>query len=70
VLRRWPLSGVLADIEQGPLTALDFSGHAGLLLLYAERLARHERPTWFPTGAAKEYLELVWTELGEDRSLH
>jgi hypothetical protein len=66
VLRRWPLSGVLADVEEGPLTPLDFGGHPGLLLLYAERLAAHEKPAWVPAGPGAEYVELVWRDLGRD----
>jgi hypothetical protein len=61
VLRQWPLSGVLADIDEGPMAPLDFGGHAGLMLLYAERLASREKPAWFPTGKLLEYLELVRT---------
>jgi hypothetical protein len=68
VLRGWPLSGVLSDVEEGPTTPLDFGGHPGLLLLYAERLARHEKPAWVPTGPAAEYVELVWAEGGKDAS--
>lgn len=68
LLRRWPLSGVLADIDDGPMTATDFGGHAGLCLLYAERFARHERAAWFPTGRAIEAVELVWHDLGRDTS--
>jgi hypothetical protein len=64
-LREWPLSGVLADITDAPLTAAGF-GHVGLDLLYAERLAAHERSAWFPTGAALEHVELVWNELGKN----
>jgi hypothetical protein len=64
VLRRWPLSGVLADVEEGPLTPLDFDDHPGLLLLYAERLAQHPKPAWMPEGLGREYVELVWRELG------
>jgi hypothetical protein len=63
-LRRWPLSGVLSDEEEGPLTPVAFGGHAGLLLLYAERLAEHYRPAWSPSGAAREYVELVFAERG------
>ena len=63
VLRQWPLSGVLADLEDGPETALDFGRHGGLMLLYAERLACHEKPAWFPDGDARAYVELVWTQL-------
>jgi hypothetical protein len=69
VLRRWPLSGVLADLHDGPLGPVDFGGHPGLLMLYAERLARHERPGWFPEGPGAAYVELVWQELGRDTSL-
>jgi hypothetical protein len=69
VLRQWPLSGVLADIEEGPATPPEFDAHPGLLLLYAERLARHERPAWFPSGPGREYVALVWNELGKDMAL-
>jgi hypothetical protein len=65
VLRQWPLSGVLSDVEEGPLTPPDFGGHPGLLLLYAERLARNEKPAWVPAGRGLEYLEMVWAELGK-----
>jgi hypothetical protein len=68
LLRRWPLSGVLAAIEDGPLTPTDFGGHPGLWLLYAERLAAHEKAGWFPTGRAIEAVELVWQDLGRDTS--
>ena len=33
LLRGWPLSGVLSDVDEGPLVPLDFCGHPGLLLL-------------------------------------
>jgi MoxR-vWA-beta-propeller ternary system domain bpX4 len=69
LLRRWPLSGVLADIEDAPLAPPDFAGHAGLRLLYAERLAEHEKPGWFPIGPAMESVELVWQQLGRDTSM-
>jgi hypothetical protein len=59
VLRQWPLSGVLADIEDGPTIPLDFGGHPGLLLLYAERLAQNRKPAWQPDGVGGEYVELV-----------
>jgi hypothetical protein len=68
ILRQWPLSGVLADIEEEPLGPLDFDGHAGLCLLYAERLARHEKPAWRPRGPALEYVRWVWQELGKEVS--
>lgn len=66
ILRDWPLSGVLSDLKDAPRGALDFGGHAGLQLLYAERLARHERPAWFPAGASLARVELVWQALGRD----
>jgi hypothetical protein len=69
VLRRWPLSGVLADLTEGPLTDLEFGAHPGLLMLYAERLADHFKPAWVPRGRGWPYLELVWTELGKDVAL-
>ena len=63
-LREWPLSGVLGDVADGPLPPPDFEGHPGLLLLYAERLARHPKPDWLPAGRGREYVELVCQELG------
>jgi hypothetical protein len=59
VLRQWPLSGVLSDVDDAPTTGLEFDGHPGLLLLYAERLARKEKAAWVPTKAGLEYVELV-----------
>lgn len=65
VLRQWPLSGVLADLADGPTTPLDFAGHPGLLLVYAERLVGHEKQAWVPPGGkALEYVELVYAALG------
>jgi hypothetical protein len=69
MLRQWPLSGVLADIDDPPLTPVDFGEHAGLQFLYAERLAQHERPGWFPAGRGIQYVELVWQQLGKDVSV-
>ncbi len=66
LLRRWPLSGVLGDVAGPPLAPLDFGGHRGLQLLYAERLARHEKAAWFPRGPTRETIELVWQDLGRD----
>jgi hypothetical protein len=66
ILRQWPLTGVLADIAEGPLTPTEFDGHPGLLLRYAERLARHEKPAWMPHGKALEYVELVFREQGRE----
>jgi len=65
LLRRFPLSGVLSDIGDEPLAPLDFDGHAGVQLLYAERLAVHVKRAWVPTaGAAREHVELVSAERG------
>jgi hypothetical protein len=70
ILRHWPLSGVLADVQEGPLRPLDFGGHPGLMLLYAERLAVTAKPAWLPSGKPLEYVELVFQELGNERLLH
>jgi MoxR-vWA-beta-propeller ternary system domain bpX4 len=61
VLRRWPLSGALSDIEEGPIVSPEFDGHPGLLLLYAERIATHDRPAWRPEPStpAYDYYQLV-----------
>ena len=64
LLRSHPLSGVLADIEEGPLTAVQLGDHSGLQLLYAERLAEKVRPAWVPDGAAFAYVEMVFAERG------
>jgi hypothetical protein len=65
VLRRWPLSGVLADLDGGPVTPPEFGGHPGLQLLYAERLAATGRPGWVPAaGPAREWAERVYHERG------
>ncbi len=64
VLRRWPLSGVLSEVPDPPLGSLDFAGHPGLLLLYAERLAANDRPAWRPgqKGPGWAYYELASDE--------
>jgi hypothetical protein len=59
LLRRWPLSGVLAEIDAVPLVPVEFGGHHGLLLLYAERFAARPRPAWLVEGPAREYLDLI-----------
>jgi hypothetical protein len=65
VLCRWPLSGVLADLPGRPAGELDFGGHPGLQLLYAERLVGRERSAWVPAaGPARERVELVCRERG------
>jgi hypothetical protein len=65
VLRRWPLSGALSDVDDPPRTPLDFGGHQGLRLLYAERLAANDRPHWRPdrSSPAWDSYELVLREL-------
>ncbi len=69
VLRQWPLSGVLADLAEGPTGSLELGGHSGLLLLYAERLAANDRPAWRPVqpGPGWEYYELVNAERGRGK---
>jgi hypothetical protein len=71
LLRRWPLSGVLSDVEDGPLVALDFGQHPGLLLLYAERLAANDRPAWrpAPSSPASGYYDLVVAERSPPRGI-
>lgn len=65
LLRRWPLSGVLADLDGEPTTEPNFDGHFGLQLLYAERLVKTARPGWIPkSGAAREWAERVFHERG------
>jgi hypothetical protein len=63
LFRIWPLSGVLSDLDEGP-AAVDFAGHRGLCLLYAERLAANPRPGWVVQGEVREYVELVFAETG------
>ena len=65
LLRAWPLSGVLADLDGAPTAALDFGGHAGLQMLYAERLAAAARTGWVPPdGPARGWVERVFAEYG------
>jgi hypothetical protein len=68
ILRQWPLTGILSEVAEAPLSAPDFGGHPGLMLLYAERLAEKEKPAWMPSGQAQEYVELVFQELGKGQS--
>lgn len=68
ILRHWPLSGVLSEVTEAPLTSLELGGHPGLWQLYAERLARNEKAGWLPEGAAREHVELIFRELGKERS--
>jgi hypothetical protein len=66
ILRRWPLSGVLADLDDGPIDLGSFNDHVGIWLLYAERLARHEKRAWVPLGPWLSYVEFAYQELGKD----
>src|SRR5262249_51916616 len=64
-LLRWhPLSGVLSDIEEGPLAPVLLEDHRGLLLLLAEGLADNPRPAWAVEGGAAPYIEMVFSERG------
>ncbi len=69
ILRKWPLSGVLSDVREGPTVRPDFSGHPGLLLLYAERLIGNDRPSWRPAAPSKawDYYELALEEHGQSQ---
>jgi MoxR-vWA-beta-propeller ternary system domain bpX4 len=64
LLREWPLSGVLSDVSEPPLTPPEFDGHKGLLMLYAERLAANVKPAWLPTGSGLPYVELAFADRG------
>ncbi|HEX3150713.1 MAG TPA: hypothetical protein VHR66_21725 [Gemmataceae bacterium] len=62
--RACPLTGVLTDIADAPTGDLLFGGHAGLELLYAERLAANFRESWLPTtGRVRERVELVFQQM-------
>jgi hypothetical protein len=64
--RRYPLTGVLADVAEGPTGDLTFGGHAGLELLFAERLAANFRPAWLPApGRLRERVEVVFQQTGK-----
>lgn len=67
VLRGWPMSGVLSDLEAGPASPPAFGGHAGALLRYVERWSRHQRPAWLPAAEAADLLELVLEGQGQAR---
>lgn len=64
LLREWPLSGVLSDVAEPPLTPPDFDGHNGLLMLYAERLTSNVKPAWMPEGPGLPYVELAFAGRG------
>lgn len=65
VLRDWPLSGVLSAVADPPRGDLEFGGHPGLQLLYAERLADNCKPAWVPAGGrCRDVAEMVFQERG------
>ena len=65
-MRLWPLSGVLASLDGKPTSPLDFAGHAGLQLLYAERLLESGQPGWVPESEkARGWAERVFRERGK-----
>lgn len=65
ILRAWPLTGVLADLDGEPKHPPDGGGHPGLQLLYAERYAATRRPGWLPpAGPSREWVERVFAERG------
>jgi len=59
LLREWPLSGALADLDEPLAISPDFNGHRGLMILFAERLVARCRKSSYPDGVAGEYVELV-----------
>ena len=64
-LRRWPLTGILADVAEPPTGDLTSTGHPGLELLYAERLADNYRPSWLPAdGRLREIVEMIFRQQG------
>jgi len=66
LLCKWPLSGVLADLDGAPALPPDFDGHAGLQMLYAERLLANPRAGWVPrAGTAYEWVERVFQDSGK-----
>ena len=65
ILRAWPLSGVSMGCRAGPTTPLTFDGHAGLQMLYAERLVANPEPAWVPPRSPlTEYVERAFAEAG------
>lgn len=65
ILRRFPLSGVLADLAEPPVGELQFADHPGLQMLYAERLAEHPKAGWIPqTGEGCERVEVAFAARG------
>jgi MoxR-vWA-beta-propeller ternary system domain bpX4 len=65
VFRAWPLSGILADLDGSPTGSVDFFGHAGLQVLYAERLAATGRADWVPAdGVGRDRVAYAYVERG------
>lgn len=61
VLCNWPLSGILADLEDKPATDLQFFNHYGTQMLFAERLLSINRVEWVPKdGTSLQVAELVF----------
>lgn len=68
IFRAWPLTGALADLGGSPTTPPTFDGHAGLQLLYAERLVERPRAGWLPPpGPGLDWADRVFAE--RDRPL-
>jgi hypothetical protein len=66
LLRRWPLSGVMADLEGAPAQPPRFDGATGLQMLYAERLLANPRFGWLPPeGRGREWVERMFDEAGK-----
>jgi hypothetical protein len=64
--RQCPLTGVLSEVADAPTGDLLLGGHAGLELLYAERLAVNYRAAWLPsTGRLRERVEVVFQQMGK-----
>ena len=65
-LRACPLTGVLADALPAPTGDLSFGAHAGLQMLYAERLTGKFKAEWLPPeGPTREMARLVWQQAGK-----
>lgn len=70
LLRRWPLSGASASIDDPPTSSLEFDGHRGLRMLYAERLLHSptDKFSWIPSGDGWEVLRWVAAAEGLENS--
>ena len=66
ILRDWPLSGVLAGLDGAPTGALDFGGHIGLQMLYAERFVEAGQAGWLPADeSARMWIDYIAQERGK-----